>query len=350
VGERRLSEAQIGILGAWAEAGAPRGDAGELPPAPKFAAGWSLGEPDMVVKMSEAFTVPASGRDIYRAFVVPLNNAEDRYVVGVEFRPGNPKILHHCILYLDTSGKARELDAKDPELGYRSFGGPGFLPAGGLGGWAPGATAYWLKNDTGRLVRANSDVVIQVHYHPSGKVETDQSSLALYFAKKPPSRMITMIPLVTRDIDIAAGEKHYTRNVTTTVPIDVTLTGVIPHMHLLGREMKVTATTPSGEVVPLIWINDWDFRWQDQYQFANEIHLPAGTKLDMSAVYDNSADNAANPNSPPKRVTHGEQTTDEMCLCFLQMATGNLEDVRTIRRSMMLQRLLENPSIRGQKK
>jgi hypothetical protein len=124
---------------------------------------------------------------------------------------------------------------------------------------------------------------------------------------------------MTRKIDIPAGDDHYTRTIHITLPFPVAVDGITPHMHLLGREMKATATEPDSAVVPLIWIKDWDFRWQDQYRFKEPIRLPAGTKVDVEAVYDNSAANPANPSSPPKRVRFGEQTTDEMCICFVQL-------------------------------
>jgi len=339
--ERRLSDDEIALFQTWEKTGAAEGDDADLPPAPTFATGWALGEPDVVLKMPDSFDIPASGRDIYRAFVIPTNFAEDRYIAGVEFKPGNARVVHHAILYLDNSGQARKLDDADPGPGYKSFGGPGFLPSGGLGGWAPGATPYLLKPGTARLVRSGADVVFQMHYHPSGKPESDQSSIAIYFAKQPITRTIINLPLITRDIDIPPGDKNYTRHVTATLPIDATLIGATPHMHLLGRDMKVTATKPDGALVPIIHISNWDFRWQDQYQFANEIRLPKGTRLDLEATYDNSADNPNNPNDPPQRVRHGEQTTNEMCICFLQIATTNPNDARIIRRSLVMDRLAE---------
>src|SRR6185436_6495824 len=121
-----------------------------------FASGYALGDPDLVVKMPEPFTVPADGRDIYRAFVVPLNNPDDCYVSAIEFKPGANSVVHHCILYLDNAGAARKLDEADPGPGYKSFGGPGFAPTGSLGGWAPGATPHFLPDGVGRFVRKNS--------------------------------------------------------------------------------------------------------------------------------------------------------------------------------------------------
>lgn len=321
VDERRLSDAQIALLAKWSEAGAPLGNPADLPPPQTFPDGWMLGKPDIVLAMPSPFAVPAGGADIYRAFDLPVDLPEDTYISAVEFRPGARTVVHHSLFFLDNTGEARKRTAAntDGQPGYTSFGGIGFLPSGGLGGWAPGATAYRLPDGTGRLLKKNSDVVLQVHYHPDGRPHQDQCQLALYLAKTPVTRRIISFPLGTRQIDIPAGDKQYVREIHITAPLPITLTGVTPHMHLLGREMKVTATRPDGQVIPLIWINDWDFRWQDQYRYVEPIHLPVGTRIDMKVTYDNSDDNPANPSSPPRRVTYGEQTTDEMCLCFLQM-------------------------------
>ena len=180
----------------------------------------------------------------------------------------------------------------------------------------------------------NSDLVIQVHYHPDGQPHKDQSSLAIYFAKKPVKHFISSLSLITRQLDIPPGETNFHREISVELPADVTLDGIVPHMHLIGREMKVQATTPEGKLIPLIAIDDWDFKWQDQYRYAEPLHLPKGTRIDMSARYDNSTNNPANPNSPPKRVHWGEETTDEMCICFLQMAVDNAAQAREIRRAI----------------
>jgi hypothetical protein len=332
--ERRLMEREIELIRRWSAEGAVEGDRADLPPPPVFSSDWVLGKPDKVVTMPEPFDVPASGSDVYRAFVMPLDLPEDTFVAGVEFRPGAKSVLHHALFYLDGSGTARKLDAADPGPGYKSFGGPGFSPSGGLGGWAPGAMPHRLADGTARYLPGNSDLVIQVHYHPDGQAHQDRSSVALYFAKKPVKHFISSVALITRSLDIPPGETNYVRELSVELPMDVTLEGVIPHMHLIGREMKVQATTPEGKIVPLIEIDDWDFKWQDQYRYAEPLHLTKGTKIEMTARYDNSTNNPANPNSPPKRVHWGEETTDEMCICFLQLAVDDLAQARQIKRAV----------------
>jgi hypothetical protein len=324
--ERRLTERECALLAEWAKAGAPEGDPDNLPPPPKFVEGWQLGEPDLVVKMGEAFEVPAGGRDVFRNFVIPVQLTEDKLVSVAEFRPGNRRVVHHALFYLDRSGTARKKDAADPGLGYGSFGGPGFIPSGSIGGWAPGGVPQPLRDGMGRRLQKGSDLVLQIHYHPSGKVEFDQSAIGIHFVKQQSQKDIFPVTITDRRLYLPAGAERRTMSGSYTLPLDTTLVVVIPHMHLLGREAKATATLPGGTVEPLVWIKDWDFNWQDQYHLARPRKFPKGTRFDYEAVYDNSDRNPLNPNSPPQEVTWGEETTDEMFLCFFLVTTDRPED------------------------
>jgi hypothetical protein len=294
--------------------------------------------------MPQKFTIPAGGRDLYRAFVLPVQLPQDAWVAAVEFRPGAPTVVHHAIFYLDTTGAARRKDAADPLPGYLSFGGPGFVPTGTLGGWAPGQQPHRLPDAVGRPLPKGAELVLQVHYHPDGVERRDQSQVAIYLQKKPVSRRVASIMLVNRDIDIAPGDNNYVRTAQFVLPADATIQAVMPHMHLLGREMKVWADLPDGTTRPLVEINDWDFRWQDQYRLAEPLTLPAGTTLRLRARFDNSKDNPDNPSDPPQRVTRGEQTTDEMCMCFIEYLADDNADVKTMRRAMLIQKLAERMS------
>ena len=323
--ERRLTSEQIDLLQAWADAGAPEGEKADAPPAPVYTDGWKLGTPDVVVKMVKPFHVPAQGRDIFAYSVVPLNIPDGKYVVGFEYRPGNRRVVHHMIAFLDSTGAAKKLaNEKGDGATYLSFGGPGFTPTGGIGGWAPGASPRFLPDGSGHPLKKGSDLVMNIHFHPTGKEETEQGELALYFTKKPVSQVVISFPLRNRNIDIPPGDADYVRTATITAPLDLTLQGITPHMHTLGREMKVTATFPDGRRQELINVTDWDWNWQDQYQFAAPIKLPRGTKVDLWARYDNSPSNARNPQASPKRVTYGEQTSNEMCIAFLQLTVDGL--------------------------
>jgi hypothetical protein len=315
--ERKLTAAQKELLFAWIDGGQPEGAATDLPPTPHFTAGWQLGEPDLVLEPEGDFTLPAEGRDLYRCFVLPTSYETDRNVSAIEVRPGNRSVVHHALLYIDTTGAARKLDAADPGLGYTSFGGVGFTPQGGLGGWAPGIAAAPLPDGVGHRLPKGADVVLQVHYHKSGKPETDRTKVGIYFSKKPVDKLYRSIPVTYRAIRIPAGEANYKVQTSFPVPRDVTVLSVTPHMHLLGREMKVTATLPDGTTRQLVHVPDWDFNWQTTYWFKEPLHLPADSHLDLTARYDNSAANPNNPSSPPVLVVRGEQTTNEMCIAFV---------------------------------
>jgi mono/diheme cytochrome c family protein len=336
--ERRLTQAQIAIIGEWARNGAPEGDPGQAPVPPQFVSGWQAGKPDVILRMPQPFSVAADGRDVFQCFVIPLDFTDDRYVKTVEFHPGNPGIVHHALFFLDMSREARQLDAATPEPGYSCFGGPQIEPSGGLGGWAPGATPRPLPGGVAQTVKKGADLVIQIHYHPSGKPETDQSSLGLTFGDAPQHGLAGMIA-GTRKIDLAPGDAHHEVTDWISIPEDVDLIGITPHAHLLCKEMKVDARLPDGKTEPLIWIRDWDFNWQGQYRYSTPVHLPKGTRVEMRYVYDNSAANPHNPSNPPKRVTFGEQTTDEMALLFLQVVLPRPEDVPRFRREFILSRI-----------
>ncbi|MFO0866556.1 MAG: hypothetical protein U0744_18275 [Gemmataceae bacterium] len=334
VAERWLTDRELELFTTWAETGRAKGDEADLPPAPKFAEGWRLGKPDLIVRMGEPFTVPADGPDLLQNFVIPIDIAEDNLVAAMEFHPGNKRVAHHAVLFLDDSGTARKLDKATPEPGYANFGGPGFLPSGALGGWSVGNTARPLPNGMGRYLKKGSDLVVQMHYHPTGKQETDQSEIGLYFVKKPvaeslkePAKLVGSIWMANYEMDIAAGDKNYKRATSYTIPKEVIMVGVVPHMHLLGKSMKVTATLPDKTVKTLIDIQNWNYNWQDEYYYERPFKLPAGTRLDVEAVFDNSDSNPSNPSSPPKRVTWGDGTTDEMLFCFFLLSAEKTEDL-----------------------
>jgi peroxiredoxin len=334
VGERWLTNRELELFETWEQTGRVRGDDADLPPAPKFAEGWQLGQPDLIVKMPQPFEVPADGPDLLQNFVIPLDIPEDKLVAAMEFHPGNKRVCHHSVLFLDSSGQARKLDKATPEPGYANFGGPGFLPSGALGGWSVGNTPRPLPNGMGRYLKKGSDLVVQMHYHPTGKAETDQSEIGLYFVNKPvaeslrePAKLVGSIWMANYEMDIPAGEQHYARSTSYTLPREVILVGVVPHMHLLGKAMKVTATLPDQSVKVLIDVQNWNYNWQDEYYYERPFKLPAGTRLHVDAIFDNSAENPSNPSSPPRRVTWGDGTTDEMLFCFFLLSAEKTEDL-----------------------
>lgn len=319
--ENSLTPDQIATIAAWSAAGAPRGDAKREPAPPTFPKGeWPLGKPDMIISPTKSFKVDAEGTDLYRNFVIKPNFTQPVWVTAVDFHPGNKKIVHHVITFLDARQQARKLEAKsaDGQEGYTSDGGGvGILPTGSLGGWAPGVRPRYTPPGTAFLVKPGTDLILQVHYHKSGKPEEDLTKVGLYFAKEPPQKEMDLHWLFQFAINIPAGEKSHVERSVWTVPFDATIYGAMPHMHLLGKSMKSWLEFPDGTKRPLIHVNDWDFNWQLTYAFKEPIHVPKGTKQIVEAVYDNSESNPRNPNTPPRRVTFGEQTTDEMFLMIV---------------------------------
>lgn len=329
--ERKLSDRDIATIRRWAAAGAPEGDRGHLPPPPEFNEAWRLGEPDLVVRMTRPFPIPADGPDIYQCFVIPLPLDRNRYVRALEFQPLNRKVVHHALLFTDASGSAR---ARDTGSGYPCFGVPGFLPTSALGGWSPGNRGITLPDDIALPVQKGADLVVQMHFHPTGKPETECSSIGFHFTGKAPTRRIMDVALGSRRIDIPAGDASYKVTDHFTLPVNVHATGIIPHAHYVCREMRAWAVLPNGRKRWLIRIRDWDFNWQEQYRYAEPVALPEGTRLEMEFTYDNSAANPRNPNSPPKRVTWGPATTDEMAGLHVQVIPDDMSEAQELGRAL----------------
>jgi hypothetical protein len=274
-------------------------------------------------------TIGASGPDLFRCFVLPTHLTEDRFVTAVEVRPGNYRIVHHTLNFFDTSGQGRKLEQKartkedthsDHGPGYSSAMGLGFRPAagliGGLGGWAPGNVPRQLPEGYGYFLPKGSDVILQVHYHRNGRVEKDRTAIGLHFAKGDKTKRWKGMVLPGRFLAIPAGNEHYRVTGEMEVLQDCKLYSVMPHMHMLGREIKVTLKLPDGKPRTLVAINEWEYNWQETYFFKEPIVVKPGTRLAVEAVFDNSAKNPNNPFNPPRWVKFGEQTTDEMCYIF----------------------------------
>ncbi len=317
---RGLSQEEINTLVAWVDGGAPEGNPADLPPPIEFPDGWPLGAPDLVVQSDVDYTPPTQG-DMYRCFSVPTSALRgDRWIGAVSVKPGNAKIVHHVIAYGDPRGESAALDANEPGPGYTCFGGPKISVTDILGGWAPGSRGYFAPETTGIKLTNNSRIIIQVHYHPTGETETDRTPVGIYFAKAPVQRQLQVLPLVNTTFAIPPGAKNHEVTAQFTIPnlISAKMWTVTPHMHLLGRKIKVELTKP-GATTPdcLVNIDDWDFNWQGTYVYQNPISLASGSRLRLTCNFDNSTDNPRNPNNPPKTVRWGEETTDEMALAFI---------------------------------
>jgi mono/diheme cytochrome c family protein len=330
-GERRLSEEQQGLLRAWVAQGMPEGAEEDLPPVPVYDDDWHLGEPDLVLTLPEPYTLPAEGRDVYRNFPIPSSVTTKRWVRAIEFKPSDAELVHHARIAVDPTPLSREAAARDPEAGFDGMDlGTARDPDGHLLGWAPGRTPNPGSEDTSWALEPGMDVVVQLHMIPSGKPEPVDVRLGLYFAEQPPTRRLVTVVLGSRDIDIPPGEPRYEVVDTLRLPVDVEVTGILPHAHYIGKEMQAVAELPDGGERRLLRIDDWDFNWQDEYRYVEPVPLPAGSVITMRYFFDNSSDNPRNPFMPPRRVQYGPRTVDEMAELVVQMRPRDPADLEAL--------------------
>lgn len=318
-GENSLSETDIATIANWDREGAPKGDLSKEPKSPIFPDTWHLGQPDVIVGPPSAYTLAADGSDIYRNFVIKTDFKEKRWVKAISALPSNPKIVHRVIAYVDTVGKASSIQAaqNDGFEGYTSYGTPGFVPGDTLGAWAPASRPPRLPNGTAFELPAGATIVMQVHYHRTGRDETDLTRLGLYFAKEPIKKRVQLAWLAPKELVIPPVDTHKAKQMIV-LERATTIYSVMPHLRYLGKTFKVTALLPDGSSEPVVWIDPWDFNWQFQYTLKEPLKLPAKAQLIIEATFDNSASNINNPNDPPKEVRNGEDASDEM---FVLVAT-----------------------------
>jgi Flp pilus assembly protein TadD len=333
LGQHPLSAAEIAMLGRWVEQGAPQGDPRGLPPPRVYSDGWQLGTPDLVVTLPQPYTLPAEGTDVFRIFTLPIPTATARFVRGLEFRPGNPKVVHHANIRVDPTSGSRRLDGQDPSPGYDGLiPRSAIYPDGHFLGWTPGQVAPLLPHDLAWRLERNTDLVIELHMQPSGKPEQVAPSIGLYFGDDAPTRTPSMLRLGRQNIDIAAGDAGYVVTDSYVLPVDVEVQALQPHAHYRLRDARGEATLPDGSTRPLIAIRDWDFRWQHVYRFVTPVRLPKGTTLSMRYAYDNSAANPRNPQQPPARARWGQRSSDEMGDLWVQVLTRDDGDLVRLNR------------------
>ncbi|HKB89931.1 MAG TPA: hypothetical protein VKC60_05375 [Opitutaceae bacterium] len=341
--ERRLDAKDIDTISRWAAAGAPAGNIADAPASPSTAAvTWRLGQPDLILRMRLPFNVPSGPGDSYEVFSVPytlagvpkdvvaaarIPESDVLGVAAVDIRPSNPRVFHHADLWIDLTGMARKREDAEGGNGFVSFGTPGFPPAVSLGGRVPGMTPRRLPNGiASSVLPTNGDLVFQIHYRATGKPETDQSEVGIYFMREPVKRIVNSLLLRSFNLDIPAGAAEYVVEDTLEIPADCVLMNLLPHMHLIAREVHASVTNPDGSTQPLLDIAHWNFKWQDRYVYREPILLPKGAHVHCRWVFDNSADNHSNPFSPPQRIRFGPNATDEMCALQLGIIAINLDD------------------------
>ncbi len=306
--DRRISDEDKETLLAWLDNGTPRGDDQDLPPPRRFPEGWSIGKPDLVVKMPRAFEVPAKAPKDgvpYQFFTVDPGFTEDHWVQRAEARPDAAAVVHHIVVFIQRKGEFFNPDA----------------PGAVLCGTAPGDMPLALPDGFAKKVPAGAKLVFQMHYTPNGKPQRDQSSVALVFAKKPPRHHVYTVPIysarfITRVDRIPAGASNFKIESEYVFEQDTHLLHFMPHMHLRGKDFLYEAIYPNGKKEILLSVPRYDFGWQSVYRLAQPVACPKGTKLHCVAHFDNSEKNPNNPD-PTKTVYWGDQTWEEMMIGWI---------------------------------
>jgi tetratricopeptide (TPR) repeat protein len=337
IGARVLTDREIDAIDRWASRGAIEGRAADLPATPSWTGGWQLGTPDLVVTLPE-YTLRADGPDVFRNFVAPVPVTKARYVRGLEFRAGN-RAVHHANIRIDRTPASRRLDDDDPAPGYEGvILRSADYPDGHFLGWTPGQIAPLAPPGLAWTLEPGSDLVVQLHLKPDGKLERIQPAIGIYFTDEAPTRTPAMLRLGRQSIDIAPGVSEYRVTDSYVLPVDVEVHAVQPHAHYRARDVRAWADLPDGTRRWLIRVARWDFNWQDQYRYSAPFWLPAGTTIRSELVFDNSSGNPRNPNRPPVRVSWGWRSSDEMGDVWVQVMTRTEADrarlSRDIRRKM----------------
>ena len=325
-GERRLSETQLRLIEEWVRQGAPEGSPTGRP-APHFTEGWQIGPPDLVVQMPTPYRLAADGTDVFRNFILPIHLNETRYVRAIELRPGNKRVVHHANIWIDRRQSLRRRDGEDGQPGFPGMENvstearsDSFDPDSHFLFWKPGTVVEPEPAGMSWRLDPGTDLILNLHLKPSGKPETIQPLLGLYFTTEPPRRFPMLVQLEQDGaIDIPPGARDFAVTDHLTLPVAAEVLAIYPHAHYLGKEIEAWATLPGGARRWLLKIGDWDINWQAVYTYREPVPLPKGTTIEMRISYDNSVQNPRNPNNPPKRVRAGPRSEDEMGHVWLQL-------------------------------
>ena len=363
--DRRLSKKDIETIVTWVAQGAKEGDPKDLPKPPKFFPGWKIGKPDYVLAMSEDYTIAAHAPDSYVYVTFPTRFKEDRWVQAAEILPGNREIVHHVIAHVLTpealSGGAKRVNAEfpqadaEPSIFYKEGslsrvkmnapviddganapnGGSLFKGRTGdgaaeysvlLASYAPGKGPDVYPPGTAKLIPAGSTIILQIHYSSfHGAIETpqrDRTIVGLIFAKEPPTRRAVTFTVPNHFFKIPAGAANHKVTAAYTFDREVQLISYMPHMHLRGKDMKYEVVFPDGRRETLLWVPKFEFNWQTVYRLKNPMMIPKGSKIIVTAHFDNSARNKHNPD-PTKAVRWGDPSYDEMMIGWLEYAVIN---------------------------
>lgn len=349
--ERRLSEAEIQTISDWVRAGAPQGSPSAAPPIPHFSDGWQLGMPDLILTASHAFTMPASGPDLFWNFVFEPGLKKSRYIRAIEIQPNGQQAVsnvHHANLLLDRNGSVRKLEPA-PGSGFAGMDliidrNP-FDPDSHFLFWKPGTAPYAEPDGLSWRLDPGNLLVLNTHLQPTGKPENVTPQVGIYFTDKPPTRFPILVQLEHDGaLHIPAGVRDFLVSDDFCLPVDSDVLAIYPHAHYRGKQLEAYATLPDGSRQWLIRIPDWDLNWQAVYRYREPVFLPAGSVVSMRYRYDNSSANPRNPNHPAKVVNAGNQATDEMGHLWLQLLPrGRGDHRRPIQEALMRHRIEKYP-------
>jgi hypothetical protein len=295
--DRRLTSEERDTLLAWIDQGCPKGDDKDLPPPKPYVEDWTIGKPDVVLTMEKAFTVPAKapkGGIPYQHIVVPTDFKDDVWVQAAEARPGNRAVVHHVLAFIHEPGKERE--SPDDKI---------------LVGHAPGDLPLILPPGVAMKIPKGSNLIFQMHYTANGVEQTDRSSVGLIFAKQPPKYIAHTRTVNNEDFTIPPGAGNYKVHSSFTFPKDGVILSLMPHMHLRGKSFQYELVYPDRRSEIVLSVPRYDFNWQSTYRLTTPLRVPAGTKIECTGIFDNSADNPNNPD-PTQEVRWGDQTWEEM--------------------------------------
>ncbi len=320
--DRSMSQADRDTLVSWVDAGAPEGDPKDLPKPLSFVDGWNIGKPDMVLEMPQSFQIPASGTVEYQYVILPYKFTEDRWVSASEVRPGNRALVHHVIAYIREPNSKWGRDRQPGEIFVPEVNKKGErqgVSGDMLSGFAPGLPPIQMEPGQARLVKAGSDVVLQLHYTANGKPGEDRTKVGMIFAKEPPKERVMTLGASTRDFTIPPGDPNYRVDAEFELAHEAKLVAMLPHMHFRGKDFEYRLVFPTGETQTILSVPHYDFNWQLWYETMSNVVLPKGTKISCTAHYDNSPNNKYNPD-PTKAVKWGDQTWEEMMIGFFEVA------------------------------
>jgi hypothetical protein len=313
-----LTAAQISVISEWVRSGAPEGDPKDAPARRRWPSGWAIGKPDEIVQMPQPFAIPKSGEIEYQYLILPSGFTQDQWVQRVEIQPGLRAAVHHAVVYIREPG-SKWLAGSPKGVALNVPVETGFTTSDILFTYTPGNTSDEWPEGMAKLVRAGSDFVLQMHYTAVPGGGRDQTRIGMVFANAEPAQRVLTLQLNNDRFVIPPGVRDYRVGAWGTLPNDATLLSLFPHMHWRGSAFEYRITEPGEAPETLLRVDHYDFNWQLTYRLAKPLHLPAGTRIECTGIFDNSRANPHNPD-PEAAVHYGLQSADEMMIGFFDVA------------------------------